>query len=127
MKGNPEQGINQPDKTFDYEPFIPPESPTQFQNATKNRIGSLFGEIIDGDDSPGDSSSESSSDYSSESSSESFDESNSRESPRFKRNIQTVYDTFIKISGVDTICPDETRQSYESNGLSCTDLRKVNI
>lgn len=118
MNGKPEKGINQPEITFDYEPFYPTQPPELQSEGSKTDDIELINQF-ENFDFESDSSSESSSESSSDAISQ-----------RFKRNTRYDFharnEEFIEITEIDTVCPYETKKLYESARLSCSDLRNVN-
>ena len=109
--GNPEYGINQPEKSFDYDRFIPTSPPplaTQdFENdypeSNTEEVLDAFAGVLN-DNNP-------------------TNETNLSRSSRYPFNNQR----YGSIKDIQTICPDQTKSVYESNRLFCTDLRKINI
>lgn len=111
MKGKPEYGINQQEKSFDYERFIPPTIPPTIPPPAETQdYGDFNSEEIFGE----------------------FDEVMNDSNPtngtllRASRNYFNNQ-KYIRRSDINTVCPDKVKRLYESNRLSCTNLRNIII
>ena len=103
MKGKPEYGINQQEKYFDYERFIPPPSETQdYGDFNSEEIFGEFYELMN-DSNP-------------------TNETLLRSSRNYFNNQK-----YIRRSDINTVCSDKVKRLYESNRLSCTNLRNTII
>ena len=116
MNGNPEKGIRQPETDFDYEQFVPSE-PVQ-ENENEGPENSSNAEMSAEMDALMNFSMDSSTEFSS------YNETLMR---------STRYGTYMpfqssnQITNIETMCSYEQKKLYEKNGLSCTDLRIMNI
>ena len=116
MIGDPKQGIQeQSEELFDYEQFIPPV-PTV---AEQGNAESLRNEELDAQSSEIDALLNFSMD---EEPSVFFNENLNRTS---RYNLYMPYASIDQITDILTTCSLEQKELYESNGLSCTDLRKI--
>ena len=135
MTGRPEYGINQHEKSFDYDEFIPTSPPTspppETQDYENNYIDydskdafNAFGVVIN--------------DFNAriEILSNNLDASNqtllndlNTSNETLSRSSRNDFNNqkYIEINNIKTSCPDKLKKIYELNGLSCTNLRKFNI
>ena len=111
MKGKPEYGINQQEKSFDYERFIPPTIPPTIPPPAETQdYGDFNSEEIFGE----------------------FDEVMNDSNPTNETLLRASRNYFnnqkyIRRSDINTVCPDKVKRLYESNRLSCTNLRNIII
>ena len=109
MSGNPKYGINQQEKSFDYDRFIPTTPPPaeipDYENNFSDNSEEIFGEFDDvlNDLNPSNDT--------------------------LMRSSRTYFNNqkYIRTSDIKTMCSDKVKKLYNSNRLSCTDLRNINI
>ena len=105
VKGNLQDGIHQSEVSFDYERFTPTLPSKPFSESESSGQDSFLLDF----------------DWYSIGNSDAYNNTSSR-----KRRYSGNINKYSRISDIKTICPYATKKSYESNGLSCNDLRKIN-